>query len=120
VELRWLAVIAEDPAGRWLLHRVDSGPILRGLWLPPLVEINPSSEFDAHAADLLPFPIDQPLERLESTRHSITHRRIVVVPVRVVVEDPPELSDGWRWVDPLSPGLPTSSLLGKLVRAVSP
>jgi len=52
-------------------------------------------------------------------RHNITHRKIDVIPCRFEVEafDPP--SDAWRWVDPGNPGVPTSSLLEKLVVAVA-
>jgi A/G-specific adenine glycosylase len=119
LQIRWIAVIAEDGDGRWLLHRVSEGPILRGLWLPPMDEIEEPSRSDSQAARLLPFAVRGPIERLEPVRHSITHRRIEVTPVRVVVGEAPALTGGWRWADPHSPGLPTSSLLGKLVRAAA-
>ncbi|MGD8439247.1 MAG: A/G-specific adenine glycosylase [Holophagae bacterium] len=118
LELCWIAVIAEDSDGRWLLRRVSDGPILRGLWLPPIDEIDEPSRSDARAAGLLPFDVRGPIERLEPVRHSITHRRIEVTPLRVMVGDAPAVTGGWRWADPRSPGLPTSSLLAKLVRAV--
>ncbi len=118
VDLRWLAAVAEDRDGRWLLRQVDDGPILRGLWLPPFSEIEAANEIERQGAGLLPFAIDRPWKRFDAVRHSITHRRIEVVPVRVVLDVPPAVSGQWRWADPRSPGLPTSSLLGKLVRAV--
>jgi A/G-specific adenine glycosylase len=118
-ELQWLSVLAEDRDGRWLLHRIADGPILRGLWLPPYAEIDAVSEIEGRVAAVLPFATDQPLKRFRSVSHSITHRRIDVVPVRVVVVDPPAVSGDWRWADPRSPNLPTSSLLAKLVRAVT-
>jgi hypothetical protein len=97
------------------LRRIDEGPILRGLWLPPLAELEDRVDPVDEAKGLLPdvksrYPTAGP-----AVRHHITHRRIDVVPVRVDVDrfDPP--SEKWRWVDPREPGVPTSSLLGKLV-----
>ena len=98
---------------------MSDGPILRGLWLPPIDEIDGAGRLGSQAAGLLPFDVTGPVERLEPVRHSITHRRIEVTPVRIVVEGAPAVSEGWRWADPRSPGLPTSSLLAKLVRAAA-
>jgi len=39
VALRWVAACCVDREGAWLLRRIDEGPILRGLWLPPLAEL---------------------------------------------------------------------------------
>ncbi|MBD3871286.1 MAG: A/G-specific adenine glycosylase, partial [Acidobacteria bacterium] len=115
IALRWVAACCVDHEGAWLLRRIDEGPILRGLWLPPLAELEDRVDPVDEAKGLLPdvksrYPTAGP-----AVRHHITHRRIDVVPVRVDVDrfDPP--SEKWRWVDPRGPGVPTSSLLGKLV-----
>jgi hypothetical protein len=122
-EVRWVAACCIDPDGRWLLHRLDEGPILRGLWLPPLASIGPGDEPVAVAGGIAPVPTRRP--RPGSTvRHAITHRRIEVHPVFL---DPIGLDvrtegagDGWRWADPLHPGLPTSSLLAKIATRSQP
>ena len=66
---------------------------------------------------LLPFEVGGPFERRSSVRHSITHRRIEVVPVVVRTGYPTEPPRGWVWAHPAQPELPTSSLLAKLLRA---
>jgi A/G-specific adenine glycosylase len=113
--LRWVAacVVADD--GPWLVRRVDKGPILRGLWLPPVRELEKCVDPKDVAGQLVPFGVNSAPTLANAVRHNITHRRIDVTPVRfdVAHTDPP--SDAWRWIDPVSPGVPTSSLLQKLV-----
>jgi A/G-specific adenine glycosylase len=114
---RWVAacVVADD--GSWLVRRVDEGPILRGLWLPPLLELGDGADPEKAALGLVPeTPLSFP--RLGRTvRHKITHRLIDVIPFyfKTAHTEPP--TDAWRWVDPKDPGVPTSSLLAKLVDA---
>ncbi|MEX1309990.1 MAG: A/G-specific adenine glycosylase [Candidatus Sulfomarinibacteraceae bacterium] len=114
IELRWLAVIVEDRAGRWLLREVTEGPILRGLWLPPFAEIDTREPISEQVRRLLPFRSTAAIESAKPIKHSITHRRIEIRPVRVRVDPPAVVPVRWSWVDPESPKLPTSSLLGKL------
>jgi A/G-specific adenine glycosylase len=117
--LRWVAacVVAED--GTWLLRRVDEGPILRGLWLPPLVEIEDGADPTAAAARLVPVDVTSSQKLGPAVRHNITHRKIDVIPIRFSLARGNPPSDSWRWVDPKNPGVPTSSLLQKLVDAMS-
>jgi hypothetical protein len=49
-------------------------------------------------------------------RHSITHRRITVHPVRLDLEAGAAAAAAGSWVDPDSPSIPTSSLFSKLLR----
>ncbi len=116
--LHWAAAVIVDPGGRWLLRRVESGPVLRGLWLPPMVAVEDAARARAAALGVAPLPVE-PLAQgvLPAVRHSITHRRIAVHPVPLRVSAPAEV-EGHRWADPERPGLPTSSLLGKLARRV--
>jgi A/G-specific adenine glycosylase len=114
VDLTWLAVIVEDRVGRWLLREVTEGPILRGLWLPPFAEADPRKPLVEQVLRLLPFRSAAAVELAEPVKHSITHRRIEIRPARVRVDPPAVIPDHWSWVDPASPELPTSSLLGKL------
>ena len=118
IDLEWLAVVAEDRAGRWLLREVTDGPILRGLWLPPYAEIDVGKPIDEQVRRLLPFRSTATIEFAEPVKHSITHRRIEIRPARVRVDRPAVIPTRWSWVDPESPKLPTSSLLGKLRGAV--
>jgi A/G-specific adenine glycosylase len=118
VDLRWLVVIVEDGSGRWLLREVSDGPILRGLWLPPFVEIDARQPSEDRVRRLLPFRSTARIDFSHPVRHSITHRRIEISPARVGVDPAPDVPAGWSWADPGSPGLPTSSLLGKLHRSI--
>jgi A/G-specific adenine glycosylase len=117
VSLLWVAACAVDHEHQWLLRKVDHGPILRGLWLPPLAEIVTGDDPATIALGLLPGKVDSKPDTARQVRHTITHRKIDVVPVRAEIGavDPP--SNDWRWADPMNPGVPTSSLLAKLVRA---
>jgi A/G-specific adenine glycosylase len=120
VELRWVCAVVEAADGRWLLHEVTAGPILRGLWLPPYADLADVPSLESQAFSLLPFKVDGSVAVHPSVRHSITHRRIEVIPVAIrgpVPVDPPAR---WCWANPRSPGLPTSSLLGKLLRSLTP
>lgn len=120
LNLRWVAACCIDPEGRWLLRRVCAGPILVGLWLPPIVEIADGEDPVERALGLgLPPPTAQP-ERVEDLKHVITHRQIRVAPVVVLTEEGRTDRDGGeRWLDPRRPRFPTSSLLAKLVSAVA-
>lgn len=119
IEVHWLAVIIEDPDGRWMLRRVDEGPILKGLWLPPFSEIDSNRPLEEQVCELLPFEASSPIELSRPVRHSITHRRIEVTPARICIGHTVGVPKGWSWVDPADPKLPTSSLLAKLLSSVS-
>jgi len=113
----WIAACGHDERGRWLLHRVTDGPILRGLWLPPFDEHADESDALEVSRSLLPLPAMGRPRRPGRVRHSVTHRRIRVVPVLWLVEAGPLPDSSWRWVDPEDPKVPTSSLLAKLLRS---
>jgi len=117
VSLRWVAACIVGADGRWLVQRVDHGPILRGLWLPPLAELARGDDPASAARSLVSEPTLPP-KIGRTVRHHITHRKIDVIPCRFEVQpfDPP--SEAWRWVNSENPGIPTSSLFRKLVRAV--
>jgi A/G-specific adenine glycosylase len=114
VHLRWVAACCVDDRDRWLLRQMPEGPILQGLWLPPLAEIADGVRPVERALELAPLPLAAPPMQLSEVRHSITHRRILVHPVllRVVAA---ERGLGGRWIDPSNHELPTSSLLEKLL-----
>ena len=115
VDLEWLAAVAEADDGRWLLRRVTDGPILRGLWLPPFAERDESKSPALQARELIPVRDLAGFEVAAPIGHAITHRRISVTAVRVALGHRPDLPSGWSFADPEAPGLPTSSLLGKLL-----
>jgi A/G-specific adenine glycosylase len=115
--LRWVAACVVNEEGSWLVQRIEDGPILRGLWLPPFVDHIAGDDLGKAAARLAPFiEISSPVVGC-AVRHNITHRTIDVIPVRFDAAHT-DVPDAWRWVDPRSPGVPTSSLLAKLVDAV--
>jgi len=115
-DCRWAAACAVDPGGRWLLRRVDEGPILRGLWLPPFADLHDDEVAAEVARRLLPIGDLPQAVLLSPVRHNITHRRIEVHPVCFAIRRPPPHGPAWRWAEPSSPGFPTSSLFAKLVR----
>jgi len=119
VDLRWVAACCIDFDGWWLVRRIDEGPILRGLWLPPFAETSDLADPGFEATRVVPLNSDFSPMVGPMVRHNITHRKIDVVPVRIDIcrFDPP--SAVWRWVDPCNPGVPTSSLFAKLVTALT-
>lgn len=116
--LRWISAccVAED--GRWLLKRVEEGPILRGLWLPPVGVLAEGGLPLEEARRLATVKVGQGV-LLPSVKHSITHRRIEVIPVRfdLCTDETPAAS--WQIVRPRELRGGTSSLLSKLVKVVS-
>ncbi len=116
--LRWVAACVITADGEWLVRRVDEGPILRGLWLPPLMEVERDVDLEPEASGLVPIDVMSPPKLGNAVRHNITHRKIDVVPVRFEAARSELSSDAWRWIDPRDPGVPTSSLFQKLVDAV--
>jgi len=117
--LRWVAACVVDEEGSWLVRRVDVGPILRGLWLPPLMEFEGDVDPGKGASELVPFGTMSSPKIGDTVRHNITHRKIDVIPVRFEAARIEPLPDAWRWVNPRNPGVPTSSLFTKLVDVVS-
>jgi A/G-specific adenine glycosylase len=118
MHLRWVAACCIRPDGRWLLRQVSSGPILRGLWLPPTAELAARASARSAALALIPRADLTPGPVLAPVCHSITHRRIEVVPVRLDAATGSRVAAPWRWVDPEAPDVPTSTLLRKLWNAV--
>lgn len=116
IHLRWVAACCVDEAGRWLVRRVDEGPILEGLWLPPMASLAPGEDAVEVARRLVPGANDPSPRVLDEVLHSITHRRIQVVPVRLSVAGGGFRELKGRWVDPGDSGLPTSSIFGKLIQ----
>jgi adenine-specific DNA glycosylase len=116
VELRWVAACCYDLEGSFLVRQVDKGPILRGLWLPPLAELSDGASAVAVAGELVPLALRSAPRALAAVQHSITHRRIEVLPVLLEAADSGRASATDRWVDPARPGVPTSSLFSKLLR----
>lgn len=118
IRLRWVAAVIVDCDGRWLLRRIDEGPILKGLWLPPVTEVEDGDSAVERAAALVPFVGFAAGRAGGPVRHAITHRRIEVHPVRFAAGGGRAAPPGWRWARPATPGLPTSSLLAKLHRSI--
>jgi A/G-specific adenine glycosylase len=117
---RWVAVWLTRSDGRVLLARVADRRLLAGLWLPPFAVLSDGSRPATVARSLASMAGHHgPLERAAPVTHSITHRRIEVMPfvgawsaVRVGEKRP-----GWGWHDPDRLAVGTSTLLAKL-RAV--
>jgi len=116
VALTWAAACCLDDGGRWLLRRVTEGPILVGLWLPPIAAVDGAETPEAVVRRLVPGPLAAPPERLAAVRHTITHRRITVVAVRLRLASEAERTAEGRWIDPNSGAIATSSLFAKIRR----
>ena len=121
-EQLWTAVWLRRGDGNVLLRRVDGGPLLVGLWLPPFAAIASGAVPALVAAELArQAGHEVPLAPAAPVGHGITHRDIRVYPfVGEVRAHAAEPADGWSWQDPAAPAVPTSSLLGKLAAACSP
>ncbi len=116
IHLRWVAACCVDEAGRWLVRLVDEGPILEGLWLPPMSPLAPGDDPVEVARGLVPGPYEASPRLLDEVPHSITHRRIRIVPVRLSVVGGGIGELEGRWIDPDAVALPTSSIFGKLLQ----
>ena len=123
VDLLWVALWLVRADGAVLLRPVPDGALLAGLWLPPLAAVTPGVEArDAAAALARVNGFVGDLVGAATVRHAITHHRIEVAafggswPAGRVAE----AAAGATFRNPAAPGLPTSSLLGKLARACSP
>lgn len=114
IHLKWVAACCVDSEGRWLLRQLKDGPILRGLWLPPIAELGDGEIAADRAGALVPELVPAGVRELGELRHSITHRRIRVLPVLLTVDGVPAKLEG-RWIDPHNHRLPTSSLFWKLI-----
>ena len=115
--VRWVALWLERADGQVLLRRVPDGRLLAGLWLPPLAAAAAGSDTAAVAAELAAAcGFSGPLAAAGRVRHTVTHHRIEVASYRGrrPAGRVAELDPGVRFCDPASPGVPTSSLLGKL------
>jgi A/G-specific adenine glycosylase len=116
----WVALWLAREDGSVMLRRVRGGAVLAGLWLPPLA-VPTAGESPKRVATALArsFGHRDRLEAAPALAHSITHRRISVLPFvgawrRAAVG---EASEEVAFRDPAAPGLPTSSLLAKLRQA---
>jgi adenine-specific DNA glycosylase len=115
-----VAVWLERQDGRVLLRRVENGPLLVGLWLPPFTVVSDGTDPASAAEDLAREAGSAAvLSAGPRVRHSITHRDIRVLPfvARICQHRLGEAQPDWSWQDPDAPTLPTSSLLGKLADA---
>jgi A/G-specific adenine glycosylase len=116
LDVVWVAACCVDANARWLVRQVTEGPILRGLWLPPVAELEPGERPAEAARRLVPGRLAAPPRHLTAVRHSITHRRITVHPVRLELSPHAAATVKGRWVDPASRATATSSLFSKLIR----
>ncbi len=117
--LRWVAACFIDSEGRWLLRKVQDGPILRGLWLPPVADLESDADPTRVATGLAPEGLrcDGGLV-LDAIRHHITHRRIEVHPVRISVSNINLSAAVWQWARPGEVDGGTSSLFEKLHKVI--
>ncbi len=117
VRVHWVAACCVDRRGWWLARRVVDGPILRGLWLPPIGALTAGEDPVAAAQSLIPVRLAGVPDVLPDVEHSITHRRIRVVPVRWRAADGRVRAATDRWLVPGSDAVGTSSLFHKLILA---
>ena len=116
--LSWVFACCVTPEGEWMLRRITDGPILRGLWLPPFAELRRADETTVQqAAALVPHSVGNG-EVCRSMSHSITFRRIELIPVRFAVMGRELPAATWQYARPDKLRTGTSSLLPKLVKSV--
>ncbi len=117
--LRWVAACFVGSDGRWLLRRVQEGPILRGLWLPPLADLEAEADPVSVAMGLVPEGLMVETGTMfGAVRHHITHRRIEVIPVLVPTLDADLPAAVWQWSRPGEVLGGTSSLFEKLHKVI--
>jgi len=117
--MTWVAACFVDPEGRWLLRRVQEGPILRGLWMPPLADLEGKADAAKVAMGLGPEGLRPGNGQVFGpVRHSITHRRIQVVPVLMSVSHADFPAETWQWSRPGEVDGGTSSLFEKFHKAI--
>jgi A/G-specific adenine glycosylase len=116
VHLRWVAACCVDEEDRWLVRQVVEGPILEGLWLPPMAPLAPGDDTVEVARGLVAGINDALPRVLDPVQHSITHRRIRIIPVRFSVKGGGNGELKGRWIDPVVSVLPTSSIFSKLIQ----
>ncbi len=119
----WVALWVTRSDGRVLLQRRPPGSLLGGLWLPPLAPVDRASPTAVEVARRLARTLDLHgvLRPLPEIRHSITHRRLTVLPFALThagLRAADQVAT-YRWQPPTALELPTSSLLGKLRRAAT-
>jgi len=95
-----------------LLQRIKDGPILQGLWMPPMARLGSGEVPKEAAAGLLP-ESSCFLKVLSPVSHSITYRRMRVYPVLFEGSGKPS-GPGWRWASGADNEIGTSTLLKKI------
>ncbi len=119
--LLWVALWVRRRDGAVLLQRRPAGELLAGLWLPPLRPVTPPAADPLGVACRLARALGLPgsLQPLPAVRHSVTYRRLTVMPYALARWRPraAEEAEDQRWEPPDTPALPTSSLLAKLAAA---
>ena len=117
--LRWVAACFVGKDGRWLLRRVQEGPILSGLWLPPLADLEAEADPVRVALGLAPKGLKGEAGVVfGAVRHHITHRRIEVIPVLVPAMHADLPAAVWQWSCPGEVLGGTSSLMEKLHKVI--
>ena len=116
----WAVLWLERTDGSVLLRRVDHGPLLKGLWLPPFAVV-PDVGSAPEAARVLAREngLDVSLTPAGRVKHSITHRDIRLLPFVGIAPGARvgEAVDGTSWQSPLAPAVGVSTLVAKLARA---
>ena len=109
------AVVLVERRGRMLVTRRE-GPLLAGLWEPPLVELAPRrSARAALRARLAGLGLRARLAPAGRTiRHAITHRDITAEVWRGEVDGRVRRRTGLRWVDPRRPDVALTALARKV------
>jgi adenine-specific DNA glycosylase len=110
----WVAACLCRSDGALFLRRIDSGNLLRGLWLPPIAQVKGVEELQEAASRLMP-RADAPFRVLPPLRHSITYRRMQVHPVvGIAASEITAAGEGEMWFVRGGRQIPSSSLLEKI------
>jgi len=110
----WVAACLCRSDGALFLRRIDSGNLLRGLWLPPIAHVKSVEELQEAASRLMP-SAEEPFQILPPLRHSITYRRMQVYPVvSIPTQEIAAAGEGEMWFLRGGSQIPSSSLLEKI------
>jgi len=113
----WVAACLLGPEGLLVENNPDA-PILKGLWMPPLAQLDRDESPVDRAQILLPWRAGKG-KVLPPVRHSITFRRMLITPVLFdAVESPPISGNRRRWAGYGHNEVESSTLLRKILQAI--
>lgn len=110
-------VVVIGRQGRYLMHRNDEGPFLRGFWEFPRLVGRFESKRSLVRKLRKEYGLSVELRKIiGEVRHQITFRKLTFVAIGAVLCETPSDSR-WKWLTPLQKGHPMSAYVRKVLAA---